>query len=35
MKMQLKESQADIKYDVAWNTLGEYMNFFREKRNFT
>jgi N-acyl-D-amino-acid deacylase len=31
MKMQLKESQADIKYDVAWNTLGEYMNFLEKK----
>lgn len=31
MKMQLKESQGDIKYDVKWNTLGEYMNFLEKK----
>src|SRR4030095_1241740 len=31
MKKQQKESQADIKYDVAWNTLGEYMNFLEKK----
>ena len=27
MKMQLKQGQKDIKYDVSWNTLGEYLNF--------
>ena len=31
MKMQQKESQGDIKYDVEWNTLGEYMNFLEKK----
>src|SRR6188768_4283604 len=31
MKMQQKESQGDIKYDVEWNTLGEYMNFLERK----
>ena len=31
MKMQAKEGQGDIKYDVEWNTLGEYMNFLEKK----
>ncbi|HEU5167768.1 MAG TPA: D-aminoacylase [Chitinophagaceae bacterium] len=31
MKMQQKEGQGDIKYDVKWNTLGEYMNFLEKK----
>ncbi|HRH59838.1 MAG TPA: D-aminoacylase [Chitinophagaceae bacterium] len=31
MKKQMKESQADIKYDVNWNTLGEYMNTLEKK----
>lgn len=31
MKMQAKEGQGDIKYDVQWNTLGEYMNFLEKK----
>src|SRR5215203_255788 len=31
MKMQQKKSQGDIKYDVEWNTLGEYMNFLEKK----
>jgi N-acyl-D-amino-acid deacylase len=31
MKMQQKEGQGDIKYDVEWNTLGEYMNFLEKK----
>src|SRR6187549_2140676 len=31
MKMQAKKGQGDIKYDVEWNTLGEYMNFLEKK----
>lgn len=31
MKKQMKEGQGDIKYDVNWNTLGEYMNFLEKK----
>ena len=31
MKEQLQKGQADIKYDVSWNTLGEYMNTLEKK----
>jgi len=31
MKLQQKEGQGDIKYDVEWNTLREYMNFLEKK----
>jgi N-acyl-D-amino-acid deacylase len=31
MKKQLKDGQGDIKYDVEWNTLGEYMNYLEKK----
>jgi len=31
MKMMQKEGQGDIKYEVEWNTLGEYMNFLEKK----
>ena len=31
MKKKQKEGQGDIKYDVGWNTLGEYMNFLEKK----
>jgi N-acyl-D-amino-acid deacylase len=31
MKEQLKGSQSDIKYEVTWNTLGEYLNFLERK----
>ena len=31
MKKQLQNGQADIKYQVDWNTLGEYMNFLEKK----
>lgn len=31
MKKQAQESQADVKYDVSWNTLGEYMNTLEKK----
>ena len=31
MKDQLKESQGDIKYDIEWTTLGEYLEFLERK----
>ncbi len=31
MKSELKESQGDIKYDVGWSTLGEYLAFLEKK----
>ena len=31
MKKKQKDGQGDIKYDVEWNTLGEYMNFLEKK----
>ncbi len=31
MKKQLKDGQADIKYDVAWNTLGAYLEWLEKK----
>ncbi|MGH2553102.1 MAG: N-acyl-D-amino-acid deacylase family protein [Chitinophagaceae bacterium] len=31
MKKQLQEGQGDIKYEVTWNTLGEYMNYLEKK----
>jgi N-acyl-D-amino-acid deacylase len=31
MKEQLKGSQSDIKYDITWNTLGEYLDFLEKK----
>ncbi|HEX5652004.1 MAG TPA: D-aminoacylase [Chitinophagaceae bacterium] len=31
LKKQLKESQSDIKYDITWNTLGEYLQFLEKK----
>lgn len=31
MKKKQKDGQGDIKYDVGWNTLGEYMNFLEKK----
>jgi N-acyl-D-amino-acid deacylase len=31
MKEMQKVGQGDIKYDVTWNTLGEYMNFLEKK----
>ena len=31
MKQQLQDAQGDIKYNVEWNTLGEYMNFLEKK----
>ncbi len=31
MKKQMKGRQADIKYDVAWNTLGGYLDFLEKK----
>jgi N-acyl-D-amino-acid deacylase len=34
MKEQMKNGQVDIKYNVAWNTLGEYLNWL-EKRGIS
>lgn len=31
LKKQQQESQTDIKYDITWNTLGEYLNFLEKK----
>lgn len=31
MKAQTVKDQADIKYDVSWTTLGEYLNFLEKK----
>jgi N-acyl-D-amino-acid deacylase len=31
MKAQMKRVQGDIKYDIAWTTLGEYMDFLVKK----
>ena len=31
MKKDLKESQGDIRYDVEWTTLGEYLEFLEKK----
>jgi len=31
MKKQMQEGQTDIKYEVQWNTLGEYLNFLEKK----
>ena len=33
MKDQMKKGQSDIKYNVEWNTLGEYLRLVREKRD--
>ena len=31
LKKELKEAQADIRYDVVWTTLGEYLDFLERK----
>lgn len=31
MKKNLKDSQGDIKFDIAWTTLGEYLEFLENK----
>lgn len=31
MKQQMQKGQGDIKFDVTWNTLGEYMNHLEKK----
>jgi N-acyl-D-amino-acid deacylase len=31
MKQEMQADQAPYKYDVAWNTLGEYMNYMEKK----
>ncbi len=31
MKEQMKNSQSDMKYDISWTTLGEYLDFLEKK----
>lgn len=31
MKTEMKEDQSDIKYDITWTTLGEYLQFLEDK----
>jgi N-acyl-D-amino-acid deacylase len=31
MKKEALKDQGDIKYDISWNTLGEYLNFLEKK----
>lgn len=31
MKIDMKEDQVDIKYDIEWTTLGEYLQFLEDK----
>lgn len=31
MKTEMKENQGDIKYDIPWTTLGEYLEYLEEK----
>jgi N-acyl-D-amino-acid deacylase len=31
MKQQMKEQQGDIKFDITWTTLGEYLSFLEQK----
>jgi N-acyl-D-amino-acid deacylase len=31
LKKQQQETQSDIKYNIEWNTLGEYLNFLEKK----
>lgn len=31
MKREMKASQGDIKYDIAWTTLGEYLGFLEQR----
>ncbi len=31
MKKQMQDGQGDVKFKVAWNTLGEYMNYLEKK----
>ncbi|MCB0799195.1 MAG: D-aminoacylase [Bacteroidales bacterium] len=31
MKREMKASQGDIKYDIAWTTLGEYLEFLEQR----
>ncbi len=31
MKLEMKESQQHIKYDIEWTTLGDYMKFLEQK----
>lgn len=31
MKREFKASQSDIKYDIEWTTLGEYLEYLEKK----
>lgn len=31
MKVEMKEGQGDIKYDIEWTTLGEYLSYMEKK----
>lgn len=31
MKLQMQKGQGDLKYQVSWNTLGEYLNYLEKK----
>ena len=31
MKLEMKENQQHIKYDIEWTTLGDYLNFLEQK----
>ena len=31
MKQEMKDGQGDIKYDIPWTSLGEYLNYLEEK----
>src|SRR3546814_10749782 len=31
MKAEMEEDQGDIKFDVSWTTLGEYLDFLEKK----
>src|SRR5688572_5387527 len=31
MKIEAKQGQSDIKYNIEWNTLGEYLNYLEKK----
>jgi N-acyl-D-amino-acid deacylase len=33
MKSQLQNGQGDVKYNVSWNTLGEYMQVLEKKES--
>jgi hypothetical protein len=35
MKAVLKSRQVDIRYDIEWTTLGEYLEFLEAQRRFS